>query len=270
MDLVAITDHDSINGALELLARRPDADDVIVGEEVSCWFPGGGIEVHLGVYDMTEALHRELQPLRRNVFDVTACLRSAGVFFSLNHLLHFYRGQVPLRRLSAPARRGAGTRSAQRHDAAGPQRADRGACRAWPASSGAALGVDRRQRRAYAAPHRPHLDDGTRPRRATEFMASLRARARSAGWRTRRRDGGRRRCLWRGRRATSPRWLASARAIIARWRRAGCLAFGVVSLPFQFMPLVVARWLARPASGARSPAPCCRRAAAGPASAQPP
>ena len=32
MDLVAITDHDSIDGALELLSSvRPDRDDVIVG-----------------------------------------------------------------------------------------------------------------------------------------------------------------------------------------------------------------------------------------------
>ena len=63
---------------------------------MSCWLPDGGIEVHLGVYGMTEALHRELQPLRRNVFEVAALLREAGIFFALNHLLHFYRGQMPL------------------------------------------------------------------------------------------------------------------------------------------------------------------------------
>ena len=34
--------------------------------------PDGDIEVHLGVYGMTEALHRDVQPLRRNVFDVIA------------------------------------------------------------------------------------------------------------------------------------------------------------------------------------------------------
>jgi len=95
MDFVAFTDHDSIGGAMELLDARPDLDDVIVGEEVSCWLPGSGVEVHLGVYGMTERLHRELQPLRRNAFDVVACLREAGVFFALNHLLHFYRGQLP-------------------------------------------------------------------------------------------------------------------------------------------------------------------------------
>ena len=97
MDIVTITDHDSINGCLELLSRLPAAaNDVIVGEEVSCWTPDSGIEVHLGVYGMTETLHRDIQPLRRNAFEVMALLRKAGVFFSLNHLLHFYRRQVPL------------------------------------------------------------------------------------------------------------------------------------------------------------------------------
>ena len=96
MDLVAITDHDTIDGALELLDRRPDATDIIVGEEVSCRLPDGDLEVHLGVYGMTEALHRDVQRLRRNVFDVAARLREARVFFALNHLLHFYHPRTPL------------------------------------------------------------------------------------------------------------------------------------------------------------------------------
>ena len=99
MDLVAFTDHDSIGGALDLLSERPDLEpEVIVGEEVSCRLPDGNLQVHLAVYGMTEALHREVQPLRENVFDVIAHLRAAGAFFALNHLLHFYRGQLPLER----------------------------------------------------------------------------------------------------------------------------------------------------------------------------
>jgi len=94
MDLVAITDHDTIDGALALVERMPDARDIIVGEEVSCSLPEGGLQVHLGVYGMTESLHRDLQPLRRNVFDVVARLREASVFFVLNHLLHFYEPRV--------------------------------------------------------------------------------------------------------------------------------------------------------------------------------
>jgi predicted metal-dependent phosphoesterase TrpH len=98
MDLVAFTDHDSIDGALELLNERPDLSDVIIGEEVSCRLPDDDIEVHLAVYGMTESLHRDLQPLRSNVFEAAARLREAGVVFALNHLLHFYRGQIPLDR----------------------------------------------------------------------------------------------------------------------------------------------------------------------------
>jgi predicted metal-dependent phosphoesterase TrpH len=96
MDLVTFTDHDSIQGCLEFLDRHPRHDDFFISEEVSCRFPDTDINVHLGVYGMTEALHRAVQPLRCNVFDVAAALREAGVFFALNHLLHFYRGQIPL------------------------------------------------------------------------------------------------------------------------------------------------------------------------------
>ena len=96
MDVVTITDHDSVDGCRAFLDRHPDASDFFMSEEVSCRFPGTDLDVHLGVYGLTERLHRDLQRLRGNVFEVTAALREARVFFSLNHLLHFYRGQVPL------------------------------------------------------------------------------------------------------------------------------------------------------------------------------
>lgn len=96
MTVVTITDHDSIQGCLEFLERHPEASDFFVSEEVSCRLPDGDIEVHFGVYGTTESLHRELQPLRSNAFDVAARLREAGVLFAFNHPLHFYRGQIPL------------------------------------------------------------------------------------------------------------------------------------------------------------------------------
>jgi predicted metal-dependent phosphoesterase TrpH len=105
MDLVAITDHDSIDGGLELLSRAPDGRDVILGEEVSCWLPVDGgtgaakrVEVHFGTWGMTETAHRELQPLRGNALEVAAYLRQAGIFFAFNHPFHFYQGQLPLDR----------------------------------------------------------------------------------------------------------------------------------------------------------------------------
>lgn len=96
MDFVAITDHDTIDGALALVDATNDSPDVIVGEEVSCWYKDAPLQVHFGVYGMTESLHRELQPLRRNVLDVVECLTEAGVVFCLNHLMHFWRDQIAL------------------------------------------------------------------------------------------------------------------------------------------------------------------------------
>jgi predicted metal-dependent phosphoesterase TrpH len=96
MDVVTLTDHDAIDGWRELMDARPDATDILPGEEVSCRLPDGNIQVHLGVYGITERLHAEIQPLRRNAFDVIALLNESRTFFALNHLLHFYREQASL------------------------------------------------------------------------------------------------------------------------------------------------------------------------------
>ncbi len=173
MDVVTITDHDSIGGCLEFLERHPDATDFIVGEEVSCRFPDGDIEVHLGVYGTTEQLHRELQPLRRNVFDVIALLRERDVFFALNHLLFFYRGQAPLDSYLRLARGSAGARSAEWNDVAGSQQLDR--------ADGATVEAardDRGQRCPHAAARRHDVRRGDR--RANARRSSSRVYATAA------------------------------------------------------------------------------------------
>ena len=65
MNLVTITDHDSIDGCLELLEQLP-GDDIIIGEEVTAYVPELHHNVHVGVYDITEAQHKEIQSLRWN------------------------------------------------------------------------------------------------------------------------------------------------------------------------------------------------------------
>jgi predicted metal-dependent phosphoesterase TrpH len=95
MDLVCITDHDSIDGCHEFLDRHPDADDFIAGEEISCFVPDApGLRVHLGALGMTDVLHREAQRLRDNVFDTAAFLRQQGVFCAVNHLFMLFDDQM--------------------------------------------------------------------------------------------------------------------------------------------------------------------------------
>lgn len=92
MDLVTITDHDSIEGCLELLDKRGDLPDFIIGEEVTACLPAYGYSIHVGVYGISEAQHREIQCLRGNAAELVAYLRKNDILFALNHLfLEFTR-----------------------------------------------------------------------------------------------------------------------------------------------------------------------------------
>jgi predicted metal-dependent phosphoesterase TrpH len=239
MDLVAITDHDTIDGALALAERMASARDIIVGEEVSSWLPDGGLQVHLGVYGMTESLHREVQPLRRNVFELVARLREASVFFALNHLLHFYEPRVPfeayLRLLEVvPALEVRNGTMMPTHNRLSEQIAA-----AWtPGDGGPRLapvaGSDAHTLRRVGTTWTEAPG-----RNRDEFLSSVRS---GLG-----RPGGREGSAL----AASVDAYGVIRGYIASlagleppdhsgWHRAACLGFAVASLPFQFLPFAIA------------------------------
>ena len=89
MDFVTITDHDTIDGCLDFLARHPDVHDFVVGEEVSTQLPASRLTVHVNVYGHTERQHRELQRRRASAFEVAHYCHDEGLFFCWNH--PFYR-----------------------------------------------------------------------------------------------------------------------------------------------------------------------------------
>jgi len=94
MDFVPITDHDTVDGALDLLSRRPDLEPrVIIGEEVETWFPDTGQWVHVNVFGIDESDHNQIQHLKENVYDLVGWLRERGVFHVLNHPFQSYRVQ---------------------------------------------------------------------------------------------------------------------------------------------------------------------------------
>jgi predicted metal-dependent phosphoesterase TrpH len=236
MDLVAITDHDSIDGALELLSARPDGNDVIVGEEVTCWLPEGAIEVHFGVYGMTEALHREVQALRRNAFEVAAALRQANVFFALNHLLHFYRGQIPvdsyLRLLAeVPALEARNGTMIASHNLLVEWMAERSpAARKLGMTAGSDAHTLRRIGRTWTeAPGRTR----------EEFLSSLRQRLGRPGG-----AHGGAGAVYGDAYGVIARYMAALAGFgpqdVRGWRRAACLAFSAISLPGEFFPVAIA------------------------------
>jgi predicted metal-dependent phosphoesterase TrpH len=97
MDLVAITDHDTITGALTI-ADRPD---VIVGCEVTGVFAHDGVRVHLGVLGVSEAEHREIQRLRHDLRELLPYLRQQRLFTTLNHVASRINGEITASHVAA-------------------------------------------------------------------------------------------------------------------------------------------------------------------------
>lgn len=90
MDLVTITDHDQISGALSL-SHYPD---VIVGCEVTGVFPNDNVRVHLNVFGLTTTQHDEIQRLRHDVLELLPYLKRERLFTSLNHVASGINGPL--------------------------------------------------------------------------------------------------------------------------------------------------------------------------------
>lgn len=97
MDLVTITDHDVISGALSI-ADRPD---VIVGCEITGVFPNDGVRVHLGALGLDEAQHREIQRLRHDIRELLPYLKQERIFTTLNHVASRINGHITAPHIAA-------------------------------------------------------------------------------------------------------------------------------------------------------------------------
>jgi len=91
MSFVTLTDHDSIDGALYLLNKYPDIKDFFIGEEVETYFPETGQRIHVGVWGLNEAQHREITKLRRDIRELIPYMKSERLLFGVNHLFQNYR-----------------------------------------------------------------------------------------------------------------------------------------------------------------------------------
>jgi len=90
MDLVTLTDHDTIDGCLEIRERLDDPDDFFMSEEVETFLPGRR-SMHIGVFGITEAQHHEIQKIRGDYEDLVAYLEEQRIPSALNHLFRGYR-----------------------------------------------------------------------------------------------------------------------------------------------------------------------------------
>ena len=81
MDLVTVTDHDSIDAVEELRHHA----DFFLSEEVTCTLPSG-TEMHAGVYGIRDRDHVELQRRRTDIESMLAYAGENRLFVTVNHL----------------------------------------------------------------------------------------------------------------------------------------------------------------------------------------
>jgi glycosyltransferase involved in cell wall biosynthesis/predicted metal-dependent phosphoesterase TrpH len=90
MDFVTITDHDTIDGCLQLA----DRDDCFVSEELTARFAGEPQAVHVLCYGITPGDHEWLQAHAGDLEACTAYLQEGGIACALAH--PFYNVGAPL------------------------------------------------------------------------------------------------------------------------------------------------------------------------------
>ncbi|HMA86484.1 MAG TPA: glycosyltransferase [Desulfosalsimonadaceae bacterium] len=84
MDRVTLTDHDTIEGCLEIAHLA----DVFISEEVTTYFPEDRCKLHVLAYDITEVQHDEICRVRDNVFDLVAYLKQEQILHSVAHPMY--------------------------------------------------------------------------------------------------------------------------------------------------------------------------------------
>jgi glycosyltransferase involved in cell wall biosynthesis len=84
MDFVTITDHDRIDGCLEIA----DLPGTFISEQVTTWFPEDRCQAHILVWGLSEAQHREIKGVRENIYDFQKYLAAENLAHAVAHPLH--------------------------------------------------------------------------------------------------------------------------------------------------------------------------------------
>jgi glycosyltransferase involved in cell wall biosynthesis len=90
MDYVTITDHDTIEGCLQI-AHLPRT---FLSEQVTTYFPHDGCKLHILVWGISEQQHREIESVRDNIFELQRYLQTAQITHAVAHPLYSVNGKL--------------------------------------------------------------------------------------------------------------------------------------------------------------------------------
>src|SRR2546421_592674 len=90
MDFVTMTDHDTIEGCLEIR----DLPNTFISEQVPTYFPQDPCKIHVLVWGITEKQHDDIVIIRDNIFALQRYLQSGKIAHAVAHPLYSINGKL--------------------------------------------------------------------------------------------------------------------------------------------------------------------------------
>jgi len=75
MDYVTLTDHDTIDGCLQIL----DLPQAFISEQITTYFPQDPCKLHILVWGISEQQHRDIEGVRDNIFELQRYLQTEQI-----------------------------------------------------------------------------------------------------------------------------------------------------------------------------------------------
>src|SRR5881394_602301 len=90
MNHVTITDHDTIDGCLQII----DLPDTFISEQVTTYFPQDPCKLHILVWGISQEQHGKIEGVRDNIFELQHYLQIAQIAHAVAHPLYSINGQL--------------------------------------------------------------------------------------------------------------------------------------------------------------------------------
>ena len=90
MDFITITDHDTIEGCLQIV-HLPQS---FISEQITTYFPQDPCKIHILAWGISEAQHEEIVAARDNVYELQKYLAATQIAHAVAHPLYSINGQL--------------------------------------------------------------------------------------------------------------------------------------------------------------------------------
>src|SRR5213595_4105703 len=90
MNYVTITDHDTIDGCLQII----DLPDTFISEQVTTYFPHDPCKLHILVWGISQEQHGEIEGVRDNILELQHYLQTAQIAHAVAHPFYSINGKL--------------------------------------------------------------------------------------------------------------------------------------------------------------------------------